>query len=133
MSANPHTSVLGKGLIFPIIIDSNGKPSVGVGTTLIKSSLQTILSWPKNTRFFLPSFGSNLYALLEEPNDLVVDRLIQKFIQDAVAQWETRIQLLALKITRNSINPGNLVVTLKYRILENNIVDEFVYPFNQTF
>lgn len=126
------TSVIGRGLIFPITL-TNGRPDTGQGSVLIHSSLRTILCWPKGSRFFLPTFGSRLSELIEEPNDEVLEALIRRFIIDSIAQWENRIELTRIELTRNPLTPGTITVSLTYKILETNQVDTFVYPFNTTF
>jgi len=122
----PIQNFIGTGLTFPIKL-INGRGVLVTGFDLIKSSLYMILSWPFGNRYFLGEFGSRLEDLLEEPNDEVLKDLLETFIIDAITQWEKRVEVMSVDITNSS--PTSLNVNLTYRIINSQLVDNFVFPF----
>jgi hypothetical protein len=119
--------ILGQGIIFPLVIDSDGKVPLANTSDLIKSSINAVLTWPIRDRFFIPEFGSRLQELLEEPNTSLLRSLVRQFVIESISKWEKRITLLdcTLVIKDN----GQLDINLTYYINANNQVDNFIFPF----
>jgi phage baseplate assembly protein W len=120
------SNFIGNGITFPFQL-VNGTLPLYSGFELIRSSLITILSWPLGKRFFLAEFGSNLYNLLEEPNDDILKDLIRIFVIDAIAKWEPRIELVDLSLQRTT--DISIDLTLTYKILAIKKEDTFTFPF----
>lgn len=118
---------VGKGLIFPIQIDSKGSPVIGTGFPLINSSIKIILSWTFRTRIFLSEFGSRLSGLLEEPNDDILLHLVEHFAYEALTKWERRIDILDTLAVRTS--DAGLTLRITYRIKNSGLENTFVFPF----
>lgn len=59
----------------------------------IYQSINNILSTRKNTRLFLPEFGSEIENLLFEPMDEQTASLIYDAVVVAIQQWEPRVSL----------------------------------------
>lgn len=117
---------IGKGLAYPWVLD-RGKLVLDGGVELIRSSIQIILRWNGERRFFLYEFYSQLHDLLEEPNDYVLTNLINTYIVESLNQWETRVELLSADL--EELDSDSLNLKLEYRILKTNKVDSFVFPF----
>ena len=115
-----------KGLKFPVEL-SNGSSKLTEGMAMIQSSLKTIVSWPLYTRPFNGNFGTRIFETLEEPNDSVLYTLVRKFIIDSIALWESRIDLIDIKVSRPL--PEKLVVELVYRVKDLNIMDSLFYEY----
>jgi hypothetical protein len=118
---------LGQGIIFPITLNSLGRPDIETGIDLIRSSIKIILNWPYATRFFLNEFGCRIEELLEEPNDSIVKSLVKHFIVDSISNFEKRVELLEVSI----VNPtsSSLDIKISYRILSSQQEDSFIFPF----
>jgi phage baseplate assembly protein W len=120
------TSFLGKGLSFPVVLE-NGSAKLSDHYILIESSIKTILSWPLYQRFFNPYFGSRLWQLLGEPNDLVLHSLVNTFIIEALSYWEKRITILESSIA--SLEADKLIVNISYKIKKSSELRELAYTF----
>ncbi len=59
----------------------------------VYQSLENIFSTAREERFFRPEFGASLEDFLFEPIDDITTLMIQSFIIDAIAAWETRVVL----------------------------------------
>jgi len=121
-----YKKFVGQGITFPIVLD-NGRAVVYTGVELIRSSIKIILAWETGNRFFLAEFASRLESLLFEPNDFLLKALLQRFVIEALDNWEARIELLQSSVER--VNNEKVNITMTYRILTTNTVDTFTFPF----
>jgi phage baseplate assembly protein W len=55
-------------------------------------------------RLFVPQFGARTSLLLFEPNDLILKRLAQQFIEEALVAWEPRISISNYNMTQDNKN-----------------------------
>lgn len=115
-----------KSLIFPIIL-SNGSHTLTESIDSIKASIKLIISWPLRTRQFNGEFGSRIFEVLEEPSDDILISLVRRFIIDAIAKWESRVELISLDIHKSE--PQNLNISLVYRVKELDIQDSLFYTY----
>ena len=120
------TQYLGRGLNFPLRVVNGSVPLSSYELT-IENSIKTILSWDQGVKPFSPEFGSRLWQLIGEPNDLVLRSLVRRFIIEAISIWELRISLLDVTIT--SLEDAKLIVNIKYKILGNTQLKELDYTF----
>jgi Bacteriophage baseplate protein W len=123
---NPIADYLGKGMIFPIQLN-NGAAVISSGTDLIESSIKVILTWPLYQRFYLSEFGSRLEDLIEEPNDNLLESVIEQFVIQSIAQWERRIRLLSAQVIRP--NSYEVNISISYQIINTQVIGNFVFPF----
>ena len=119
--------ILGQGVIFPFIIDADGKVPNASPQELIKASLNSILAWPTRDRFFLQEYGSRIWDLIEEPSTAILKILARQFIIECISKWEKRITLLECSILIK-IN-GQIDIELIYNIKALNTTDTFIFPF----
>lgn len=120
-------SFLGKSLIYPLVINDSGSWNIVDGLESIKQSIASILETPVGTRFFLRDYGSRIFEVQFEPNDQILQTLLDAFIPDALTKWEKRISVKTISYEEVSVSQINCTVT--YEILESNEIDSFVYPF----
>lgn len=118
---------IGKGLIFPIELDSKGYPVVSSGLKLINSSIKMILGWQFMHRIFLSAYGSRCRGLLEEPNDYTLRQLVEHFAYSALIKWEPRIVLT--KVTAYRTDESKLNLKIEYKIKSSGLEHTFIYPF----
>lgn len=80
-------------------------------TELLRQSIICILTTPKGSRVYRREFGSDLFKLLDSPNNeaLMID--IYASIADALVRWEPRFQLQNIQARTNE--NGQLVVSLR--------------------
>lgn len=123
--------IIGRGLKYPSCFDSpSGSTQTNGGFDRINQSIFHILSTPVGTRFFLPEFGSMLYTLIFEQNDVVFKDLSVYYTKQALGKWEPRINNL-------DVNPvvekykNHVPIHIRYRLINTNVVGNYVYPFNR--
>lgn len=121
---NPN-KYIGKGLIFPIVLD-NGSPRVATGTELVRRSILTILNWNMR-RYYLYEFYCRLHELLEEPNDGLLRDLIRFFVIEMIQKFETRVILMDSRVV--SISDTKIEVEISYQMISTQITDSFIWPF----
>jgi phage baseplate assembly protein W len=112
---------IGTGLRFPIEITDTGSTALVSGKELIRQSIKIILSTTEGTRFFLGEFGSQIERVLFQPNDEVLQSLLQTMIREALKTWETRITVT--KITFEYQQADTLRCFVYYTIVNSSITD----------
>ena len=120
---------LGKGVKFPNIFN-NGKTDIAKYIDKVNQSIFMILSTPIGTRFFLPSYGSRLYELLFESNDLILKDMLEYYTYDALYNWEKRIKVI--KVEAEVTDSAIATVNIYYQLNNSNIQQHYVYPFNRS-
>jgi len=113
-----------KGLKFPLELVS-GKPVLSEGIDLIKASIQHIVTWPLGTANYEDYFGSKIGELIEEPNDIILMALTQRYVVDSISNWENRVILKKLTFYRP--DAVSLIVNMEYNIKSENIDDSTNY------
>jgi len=104
-------------------------PKVGEDLEKINGSIHHILSTPKGSRFFLPQFGSRLLELVFDPNDEVLYGMIILYVKEALTEWEPRIEILGIYPRRSEQDDHTVLVSIDYRIIQTNVIGNYVYPF----
>lgn len=73
-------------------------PHIKEELDLIRDSVITILMTKKGQRFFVPDFGSDLWRIIFEPNDVVTRSLAKQYITSALRIWEPRVIVRRLDV-----------------------------------
>lgn len=124
--------ILGTGWKFPIRINARGGFSYSQGEQLIQEAIWIILGTALGERRMLPRFGCGIHEYVFAPNSPATRGDIAYQVQQALARWELRIDVL-----RVAVEPGDpgavtsnlLLIRLEYRIRSTNTVQNLVYPF----
>lgn len=122
---------IGSGILFPIELNSEGRPDFIDDLRLINCSIRNILYWEKNQRFFNENFGSRIEELIEEPNDGVSRSLLRTFISEALQTYEKRIILKSTDIVSFDSTRVNIKVT--YTLRTSKIEETLIFPYYKTF
>lgn len=127
--------VVGKGLSLKKTFvydnrDGKYKTNVISGEDKINESLYNILSTRLGERVFLPEFGSKLYQIIFEPNDLIRADLAKVYIKDAIDKWEKRINLISVELEDVDYETNVLPIIIYYNIANSNVSGSYIYPFN---
>jgi Bacteriophage baseplate protein W len=109
------------GFAFPFQKNETGLPAVSTDEVLIKQSILQILLTGVGERIMRPTFGSNVYRFVFEPNDTPLEALIQTEIKDALSKWEPRVALQNVTVVRGDPTKGEdpalITVTVFYIVL----------------
>lgn len=118
---------IGRGLVFPIVLNSQGRPDISGGGQLIEASMKAILAHIIGTRFMLGEFGGKLERLLQEPNDGVVRSLVKHFTVEQISSWEKRAEVLDVEVDNRT--DYSILIRIKYQIKGTKIINSFTYPY----
>ena len=122
--------IIGKGMVFPIELNSQGRPDLHADLTLIRSALLNLLNWPMFTRFFDERYGTRLHEALSEPDDALGRSLVRTFTIEAIRVYEPRVEIDDIEF--NFDGDGVVLMLIRYYITNTRIEDTFVYPFYLT-
>jgi uncharacterized protein len=120
---------LGSGWSFPVRINSRGGIELSRGEDDIAESIKMILSTPKGQRRMRPAFGCGIHDLAFAPNDPATHGQIRHHVTEALALWEPRIEVLAVRVQPDSDDPARLFVDIEYSQRADNQRRNLVYPF----
>jgi len=123
------TAFLGIGWKFPVGLDVNGKIALSEYEQAIREAIQIILLTAKGERVMRPDFGSGLYEFVFATIDATTLGSIQATVQDALIQWEPRIQVLAVDVAPDPGEIGKLFINIDYRVRATNTKFNLVFPF----
>lgn len=120
-------SYLGVALQYPILINQFGTANLVYGRDAVRQSIVDILSTPYGSRYFQPTYGSELNELLFQQNDEILKSLLINKISSALADWEKRISVLSVQVVIPQ--PSQADCNITYKILQSAEVDSFIYPY----
>lgn len=123
-----NRSFLGTALRVPLQLKDGAAVTIS-DRAVVEQGITTLLNISKGTMFFLPEYGSRLKELLFEPNDLVLQDLIRRFVFEAMRDWEKRAEFVDIDFEFISEQPELLHCDIKYRLLQSNEINSFIYPF----
>lgn len=103
-----------RGLTIPITKKTHGYFQSSYTRDIIRSSIWMILSTKKGERVCLPEFGTRLYELLFELNDMVTRTLARQIVIEDIERWEPRVQVGEVSILSED---RELQVYVEYAII----------------
>ncbi|AEY65529.1 GPW/gp25 family protein [Clostridium sp. BNL1100] len=118
---------LGKGLKYPVSAKKS-KLRTSVGEESIKESIMLILGTSRGERVMRPDFGCRLNDMLFSSNELGTATLIQTYVEEALLNWEPRIEVQSVTATMNQTEP-TIEINIEYIIKSSNCKANLVYPF----
>jgi len=116
---------LGTSIELPIQL-VNGAGVLAEGRRSIQNSIPFILGTEVGSILYQPDFGSRMHRAMFEPNDEVLENLLDMFIYEALEKWETRIKTVNIDY---GFDEAQVNCNVAYRILASNEIDSFIYPF----
>ncbi|MBC1221003.1 GPW/gp25 family protein, partial [Nostoc sp. UCD120] len=85
---------LGVGWTLPVQLDENAQIKVARYEDVVCQSIWMILSTAKGERVMRPDFGCDIHEKVFSPNSLGTVGQIVSDVQDALIEWEPRIDVL---------------------------------------
>lgn len=121
---------LGVGWKFPVTVnESNGLVEMSEYEEDIKEAIWIILSTQKGERLMQPEFGCGIRDYVFEYLDMTTTALIQSSVREALAKWESRIEVLNVDISMDKAIDGKLLINIGYIVRKTNNRFNLVYPF----
>ena len=119
---------LGVGWAFPPSATAGGDMATAAYETDIQQAIRIILGTAPGERVMRPDFGAGLKTLIFEPMSTTTAALAQYNVQQALVQWEPRIDQVTVTVTPQPAT-GSLSIDIRYRVRLTNVFYNLVYPF----
>jgi phage baseplate assembly protein W len=129
MSDMRDREFIGRGLAFPLQVDPRGGIALASGDRDIAQSIQIILETAPGERAMRPTFGCRIHELVFAPQDASTWGLMRLYVEDALAQWEPRIEVRDVEITTPPDRPEMVMVEIKYQIKDTHDERSIIHPF----
>lgn len=117
---------LGRGWAFPFQFDA-ARGTVGLSEfeENIRQNITIILGTKPGERQMLPAFGCRIHELLFAPNTRATAAMISHHVEEALARWEQRIEVL--KVDAQPEPNGAVRVEVEYRIVATDAIQNLVF------
>jgi len=130
MAIELNKDILGKGWAFPLQIDQRrGGIAMSQSEGGISEAIRLILSTARGERRMRPNFGCDIHTLVFYPNNATTWGLACHYVEDALAWWEPRIEVLKVEAQPDPDDTSRLLISIQYRIKATNDARNIVYPF----
>jgi phage baseplate assembly protein W len=120
---------LGKGWKFPVKVDSSGRIALSLYEEDIREAIRIILLTGKGERVMRPDFGAGLHDFVFDTMSVTNIGTMQSAIQNALMEWEPRIELLSVNVEPDRGDIGTLLIDIDYRVRATNNQFNLVFPF----
>ncbi len=124
MRTNPR-EILGRGWAFPFGFDSaTGAVAVSEFEENIRQNITIILGTKPGERQMLPAFGCRIHELMFAPNTRNTSAIVAHHVEEALARWESRIQVL--RVVADADPTGSIKVEVEYKIVATDAIQNLV-------
>jgi phage baseplate assembly protein W len=120
---------IGQGLAFPLQVNPQGGIALASGERDVEQAIRIILSTAPGERVMRPEFGCRIHELVFAPHDAATESLVVYYVEEALAQWEPRIDVQEVDVSADPGRDGALLVEIKYRVKDTHDERSIVYPF----
>src|SRR5215469_3050148 len=120
---------LGTGWQFPILPDARGGLGYVSGDANVEQSLQILLLTELGERVMRADFGTQLPRLVFAPGSSQYLRLLETAVEDAVTNWEPRVDVDQVVAEADPVDPYKVVVSLSYTVRQTNTSTNLVFPY----
>lgn len=120
---------LGVGWSFPISLDGATEIATVAHEQDIREAIRIILGTSPGERVMRPDFGAGLEKFVFAPLNATTMTLVRDCVEQALIQWEARIQLLKVDVTADAYAQNKLLICIDYRVRSTNTFYNLVYPF----
>ncbi len=122
-------SFLGRGWRFPIQPDAAGRLEYNDGEENIEQSLRILLLTALGERVMRYDFGTKADELVFAPGGERYLRLLETTVQEAVRDWEPRVELLRVEAEAEPQQPHRVNVAIEYEVRATNTRANLVFPY----
>jgi hypothetical protein len=121
--------IIGRGWRFPPSLDERGTIALVSDVEEIDQSVRIILGTVPGQRVMRPEFGCRVHELLFAPNNTATTGLASRYVREALARWEPRIEVLRVEVEPDPAAPARLMIQIHYRLKATHSNRSLVYPF----
>jgi len=123
------TDLIGSGWAFPPTIDPQGGVALTRSGNEIEQAICIILLTPLGQRVMRPTFGCRIHELVFAPNNSTTAAQAIRYVEEALAMWEPRIQVTEVTATVDPHEDGRMLIHINYFIKSTNDPRSLVFPF----
>lgn len=120
---------LGTGWAFPLRVDPQGEIAMASFKEDVRQAIKIIIGTALGERVMRPDFGSGLQRLVFEPVNTTTVSLVKHQVEQALIEWEPRIDLEEVRVTTDPATRNLLLIEVDYRVRATNTFYNLVYPF----
>ncbi len=120
---------LGVGWTSPVSLSSNGQVEMAHYEEAVRQSIWMILSTAPGERLMRLDFGCGIHDLVFASNSAATIGQLSNAVNQALIQWEPRIDLLSVEVFPDPDLPGRLLIQINYQVRTTNNRFNLVYPF----
>jgi phage baseplate assembly protein W len=120
---------LGQGWAFPLQFSPRGQIALAIGERDIEQSIRIILETVPGERVMRPEFGCRAKELLFAPRNAATQGLLVRYVEQAMARFEPRIDVLSVDVVNDPGRDGTWLVEINYSIKATHDTRSIVYPF----
>ncbi len=124
-----YRDVVGQGIAFPLQFDARGQLALANGFNDIDQSISIILGTIPGERVMRPEFGCRAWELLFDPIGSAMVGQMRAYVEEALVQWEPRIDLAAIEVYKDDDHEGGVLVEIQYVVKATSDERSIVYPF----
>lgn len=128
MSDTNPKAHLGVGWAFPVK-PVDGRLTFARYEDDVLRAVPIILLTEPGERAMLPDFGAGLRRFMFEPSTSATCRAIEQVAQQALTNWEPRIDVQSVTVTPDSSEQNLLLIDVDFVIRATNTAYNRVYPF----
>jgi uncharacterized protein len=125
--ANP--AFLGRGWRFPILPDASGRLGYIEGDANVEQSMHILLMTQLGERVMRSDFGTQAPRLVFSPGSTQYLRLLETTIQEAVVNWEPRVDVNSVLAEADPTDAFKVTVSISYTVRQTNTSTNIVYPY----
>jgi uncharacterized protein len=126
---NQEQAFLGVGWAFPPCVQGDGRIATVAFEEDIRQAIHIILGTNPGERVMRPDFGAGLHAFVFEPLNETTQQLVKTRVEEALIDWEPRIDVEEVRVTIDLVERNKLLITINYRVRASNALHNLVYPF----
>jgi phage baseplate assembly protein W len=119
---------LGQGLSFPLQVNARGEIGLARGEVDIEQAIRIILETAPGERVMRPEFGCRIHELIFAPRDPATEGLMIHYIQQALLQWEPRIEVQEVQLETGAAYDAAVHITVHYRVKSTHDERSLIYP-----
>ncbi len=126
---DPEKAFLGVGWAFPPQLEVDGTQAMVAYEEDIRQAIRIIMGTNPGERMMRPDFGAGLNTFVFEPVNTTTMALVKTRVQEALIDWEPRIDVEDVKVTTDPSERNKLLIEVIYRVRATNTLHNLVYPF----
>ena len=126
---DPAKAFLGVGWAFPPRLELDQHISLVAYEQDIEQAIRIILGTNRGERVMRPDFGAGLAEFAFEPANTSTAELLRKRVEEALVDWEPRIDVQEVTVTIDLNERNRLDIDVSYRVRATNTLHNLVYPF----